>query len=64
MIYVFDPYTLYPSDALFWRKNRKCEERYPPKGGFPQKKGGSTHFMEGNSLNLCSMTFEEYSYQI
>ena len=64
IIYFFYTYTFYPSDAPFWRKNRKYEERCPPKGGFPPKKGGSTHLMEGNSLDLSSMTLEEYSCQI
>ena len=64
IFYFFAPYTFYPSDAPFLRKKSKYEEKYPPKGGFPPKKGGSTHLMEGNSLDLCSMTLEESSCQI
>ena len=63
IVYFFVPYTFYPSDAPFLRKRSKYE-KYPPKGGFPPKKGGSTHLMEGNSLDLCSMTLEESSCQV
>ena len=64
ILYFSYPYTCHPYSEPFWRKIGKYAESYPSKGGFPPKKGGCTPFTEGNSLDLCNMTLEEYFCQI